>query len=65
VANLEATIPVLPSGDLDATAGFYAKLGFAVGSRYGNDYLILEREGRQLHFFFHADVDPKASIAGC
>ncbi len=56
---------MLPSGDLDQTTAFYAKLGFDVMSRYADDYLILVREGRELHFFFYADVDPKTSIAGC
>jgi catechol 2,3-dioxygenase-like lactoylglutathione lyase family enzyme len=41
-------IPVLPSGDLDRSEAFYARLGFHVASRYP-DYLILAREGTELH----------------
>jgi catechol 2,3-dioxygenase-like lactoylglutathione lyase family enzyme len=46
------TIPVLPSVNLDVTLDFYQKLGFSQLSRYPN-YLILARDGQEIHFFLH------------
>ncbi|XAH22513.1 VOC family protein [Xylophilus sp. GW821-FHT01B05] len=50
-ALLHATIPVLASLDLNESAAFYAdRLGFAARLRT-EDYLILAREGCELHFW--------------
>ncbi|HRH69201.1 MAG TPA: VOC family protein [Flavobacteriales bacterium] len=55
---LTALIPKLPSRDLLATRSYYADdLGFTVGGEYP-DYLIVERDGLELHFFLSADLDP-------
>ncbi len=62
---IEATIPVLPSLNLDETIAFYSPLGFSVLSRYDDDYAILGREGRELHFFVMGHLDPKESFFGC
>ena len=48
--KIHQAIPVLPSADFDRTARFYALLGFA-GPRAYPDYLILRRDGVELHFF--------------
>ena len=46
-----ATVPVLASLDLDESAAFYAdRLGFAPRLRT-EDYLIVERDGCELHFW--------------
>lgn len=48
---LHAAVPVLPSLDLDESAAFYAeRLGFALRLR-ADDYLIVARDGCELHFW--------------
>lgn len=55
---LTALIPKLPSRDLQATLAYYVdQLGFAVNGQYP-DYLIVERDGLELHFFHHPELDP-------
>lgn len=50
-----ATVPVLASLDLDESAAFYAdRLGFTPRLRTG-DYLIVERDGCELHFWHCAE----------
>lgn len=62
---LHSTIPVLPTLSLDETTAFYAKLGFRVISRYEHEgYLLIQREGHELHFFLKGDHDPKTSFFG-
>ena len=46
------TIPMLPSTDLKRTAAFYQRLGFEVKGDT-KDYLIVARDGQELHFFLH------------
>ena len=56
---LTAIIPKLPMRDMAATRTYYtAQLDFTVVGEYGH-YLILERDGLQLHFFLSPDLDPK------
>jgi catechol 2,3-dioxygenase-like lactoylglutathione lyase family enzyme len=62
---LGIAIPTLPAHDLDATAAFYGRLGFGVESRFGDEYLILLRDGLELHFFGCPGIDPATTIAGC
>ncbi len=60
------TIPILPSPDFDVTAAFYAVLGFVERGRWPEQYLIIEHpNGLELHFWFHADLDPPKNDAGC
>ena len=40
-AQIRATIPILPSPNLDETSLFYAKLGFIEQSRWAGEYLIV------------------------
>ena len=48
---LSATIPVLASLDLDETAAFYEeRLGFQP-RLHADDYLIVERDGCEIHFW--------------
>lgn len=50
-ALIHATVPVLASLDLDESAAFYQdRLGFAVRLR-ASDYLIVERDGCELHLW--------------
>lgn len=48
MGRIIASVPVLPSRDLDRSARFYAELGYEVAGRYP-DYLILNRAGAELH----------------
>lgn len=41
---------MLSSADFDASAAFWAALGFAETARYDTRYLILRRDGVELHF---------------
>ncbi|MFI5892103.1 bleomycin resistance protein [Actinoplanes sp. NPDC051513] len=45
----KAAIPILPSSDLDRTAAFYARAGFADAGRH-DDYLLLHNDGVEIHF---------------
>lgn len=55
---LTALIPKLPMRDPAATRAFYVdRLGFTVNGEY-SDYLILKRDGLELHFFLFAELDP-------
>ena len=48
--QIRATIPILPSLNLDETAAFYARLGFAESSRWDDEYLIVSRDEVEIHF---------------
>jgi catechol 2,3-dioxygenase-like lactoylglutathione lyase family enzyme len=50
----------LPARDFDATAAFYAKLGFEVAYR-DLHWMILERGPLELEFFPWPDLDPATS----
>jgi catechol 2,3-dioxygenase-like lactoylglutathione lyase family enzyme len=56
--------PNLPSRDFEATARFYAALGFAEGWR-SDDWMILKRGGLVLEFFHHPELDPATSWFSC
>jgi hypothetical protein len=56
----DRTTPNLPSRDFDATAAFYARLGFAVDYR-DPTWMILSRGPLVVEFFPHPDCDPKTS----
>ena len=59
------TIPQLPTDDLDTTSEFYRRLGFVERGRWPNEYLILERDDLELHFWFARSVDPLKNEASC
>ncbi len=55
---LTAIIPKLPMRDVAATRAYYVdRLGFTVAGIYP-DYLIMERDGLQLHFFLAKGLEP-------
>ena len=61
-------IPLLPTRDLPEATAFYAALGFACPFRQDapDGYAILRHaDGRELHLFLHATVDPSTNYAGC
>jgi hypothetical protein len=53
-----AAIPVLPMYDSAATVTFYQRIGFRNGRGGDDGYVMLEREGVELHFALAPDVDP-------
>ncbi len=55
--QIKATIPILPSLNLDETAAFYARLGFAEESRWPDDYLIVSRDDGEIHFWVCEDAE--------
>ena len=58
---LTAVHPKLPMRDKGATMAFYiGKLGFALAGKNDHaEYLMVERDGVELHFFLFKDLDPK------
>ncbi len=59
-------VPILPSCSLSETRAFYAAAGFSVpffdDGHYG--YLIVERDGVEIQFFHHPELDPAGSHHG-
>jgi hypothetical protein len=54
---LEKLSPILPARDIGKTEVFWARLGFS--TVYADaDYLLMKREGAEVHFFRHATLDP-------
>jgi hypothetical protein len=49
--------PKLPMRNKRLTVDYYKLLGFTVLADYG-DYLLMEAEGSELHFFAHPLLDP-------
>ena len=56
--------PILPCLNWEETTAFYDKLGFALGTFYPDQYLILHRDGVQLHFWKSNDRK-LAEASGC
>lgn len=54
---LEKLSPILPARDMAATESFWQRLGFH--TVYADaEYLLVKREGAEVHFFLHAALDP-------
>ena len=65
-ATSAVTRPVLPSADLDRTAGFYAPLGFTVVGLWPREYLIVTGpDAIELHFWFKRDVNRWTNDVAC
>ena len=62
----DLAIPTLPCRSVNATVGFYKRLGFEGGAHESNsEYAILQRGAVELHFFTHKELVPAESSAGC
>jgi len=57
IAMLLSVIPKLPMRDPALTRDYYSRLGFRVTGDYG-DYLLMEMEGAEIHFFLFRDLNP-------
>jgi catechol 2,3-dioxygenase-like lactoylglutathione lyase family enzyme len=60
----DRAVPNLPSRDLNATAGFYARFGF-VRLHQDDNWLVLRRGGLQMEFFRKDDLDPRHHDFAC
>jgi catechol 2,3-dioxygenase-like lactoylglutathione lyase family enzyme len=60
---LEKLSPILPARDIAETEGFWQRLGFET-IYVDAEYLLLKREGAEVHFFHHPALDPAANDHG-
>jgi catechol 2,3-dioxygenase-like lactoylglutathione lyase family enzyme len=60
---LEKLSPILPARDIGAAEAFWRRLGFASVYRDA-DYLLMEREGAEVHFWRNPALDPAKNDAG-
>ena len=60
-------VPILPSRDLHATLAFYERLGFENAGTPPDewDYMIIRRNGAELHFYLDPKVDPLTTPFTC
>ncbi|MEO0402223.1 MAG: VOC family protein [Pseudomonadota bacterium] len=61
---LEQVCPILPSRDFATTSAFYKRLGFHEALRVAHQYLIMNRDAVELHFFPHPQLQPKDNAHG-
>lgn len=61
---LEKLCPILPTRDIAAAEAFWARLGFVKVYREDAQYLLMKREGAEVHFFYHPKLDPAANDHG-
>lgn len=54
---LQQIHPKLPMRDKDLTKLYYQQLGFTISADYG-DYLIIQKEAIEIHFFAFPELDP-------
>ena len=55
---LQSVQPKLPMRNIADTKKFYQQAGFRITADHGN-YLIVQQEGVEIHFFEFKDLDPK------
>ena len=61
--RLERLAPILPCRDVGAAEAFWAPLGFVTVYRDA-DYLLMTRDGAEVHFWRNPALDPAANDAG-
>lgn len=61
---LEKLSPILPTRDIDAAEAFWTRLGFATVYKDAAEYLLLKREGAEVHFWLNPTLDPATNDAG-
>jgi len=49
---LEKMCPIMPSADILRSEAFYSALGFFTVYKEIDSYLLMKREGAEVHFFF-------------
>ncbi|MCU0801964.1 MAG: VOC family protein [Rhodobacteraceae bacterium] len=61
---LEKLSPILPTRDVPAAEAFWQRLGFETEYRDDAEYLLMKREGAEVHFFLHPALDPATNDHG-
>ncbi len=61
---LEKLCPILPARDIALTESFWARLGFETVYRDDAEYLLMKRDGAEVHFFHHPDQYPATNDHG-
>jgi catechol 2,3-dioxygenase-like lactoylglutathione lyase family enzyme len=61
--RLEKLAPILPCLEVARAEAFWLRLGFATVYSDG-DYLLMKREGAEVHFWRNPDLDPARNDAG-
>ncbi len=62
-ARLEKLSPILPARDIAAAEAFWLRLGFETVYR-DEDYLLMKREGAEVHFWRNPALEPARNDAG-
>ena len=55
---LEKSSPILPCRDIAVTEAFWQRLNFETIGLYPGEYLLMKRDGAEVHFAFSPDHDP-------
>ncbi|NJM82749.1 MAG: VOC family protein [Tabrizicola sp.] len=63
-ARLEKLCPILPTRDIAAAETFWSRLGFATIYRDDAEYLLMKREGAEVHFWLNPALEPARNDAG-
>jgi catechol 2,3-dioxygenase-like lactoylglutathione lyase family enzyme len=61
---LEKLSPILPTRDVEACEAFWRRLGFHTIYKDPEGYLLMKREGAEVHFWLNRDLDPTRNDAG-
>ncbi len=60
--QFQSLVPILPACDLHATQVFYEAIGFQLANLYEDyGYLIMHRDGAEVHFWLAEDFDPSTN----
>ena len=63
-ARLEKLCPILPSRNIAATEAFWLQLGFHTVYRDEAEYLLMKRDGAEVHFWLNPALEPAKNDAG-
>jgi catechol 2,3-dioxygenase-like lactoylglutathione lyase family enzyme len=63
-AMLEKLSPILPARDLVVAQAFWERLGFVTVYLDPAEYLLMKRDGAEVHFFAHPALDPARNDHG-
>lgn len=61
---LEKLSPILPTRDVAAAEAFWQRLGFETDYRDPDSYLLMSRDGAEIHFWLNPALDPARNDAG-
>jgi catechol 2,3-dioxygenase-like lactoylglutathione lyase family enzyme len=64
MTRLETLAPILPARDIAAAEAFWVRLGFRTIYRDDAEYLLMRRDGAEVHFFPAPGLDPAANDHG-